>query len=672
MIHAIRLPTPVREPVDLPRIQPPEPPLLQDKFAWKHRILIQFNENVPLPDDDEIVCSVDGLAGIFPEQLQLRLSLSPVTACLRRLFPKHLAEKLEHKARQVPHPAEEWMAMSSFQRYYCLSLTDCNSVEEVTSALEFSGLVILAYPEPTLVTHCTSQAIPAEQLKHYRQGYPARHWNPTLNQSHLEAGPVGINAKEAWDNRIFGQGITVGFAEPGAVFQNDLKVRTVFDSFILGMNSGGEKKRYLDQGQSSDIPNSFHAIGVAGLLNSPPSSVGRYGPMGICHISDLHFSDTRPIVDNQGTVRSRSHHAVAQLLGSLPAGSIATFSFGIHLTDSSLARIYDEQLLGKLNKSFAAYPFDPPFYHPSSRVVPKDENRSVSYKGWALVPNSATYPVSLHMDPIYRQLFHLAVKLGVTVCHSAGNGFYAEFTRRKGTNPVTLSTDLGSSTDQLGVLAPDMTNRLQVLPTSLDRLSPGEFIDSGVIVVGGGSINSLATPRQSNPRTDFTVYGNRVDCYAQAQRVIGTLGPEDDDFRGYTGTYGQNKGLNDPPVGFGGSSAATPIVAGAAALVQCYVKQRYGTTLSPLFLRSLLSDPSLGTLCDQGSEIGSMPDLGKIINCLKQGQVNQWQTLLPSIANHVKTSFPTATPQQPQHPYRILKDGSWVPMPIDKTIFNPD
>jgi subtilisin family serine protease len=82
-----------------------------------------------------------------------------------------------------------------------------------------------------------------------------------------------------------------------------------------------------------------------------------------------------------------------------------------------------------------------------------------------------------------------------------------------------------------------------------DRTSAG-FRDSGAIMVGAGSSASPHT------RLGFSNHGNRVDCYAWGEN-IDTADTNDagTDNTAYT-------------TSFGGTSGASPIVTGAALLVQ--------------------------------------------------------------------------------------------------------
>ncbi|MEM7481471.1 MAG: S8 family serine peptidase [Acidobacteriota bacterium] len=171
-------------------------------------------------------------------------------------------------------------------------------------------------------------------------------------------------------------------------------------------------------------------------------------------------------------------------------------------------------------------------------------------------------------DPADRDAIRLASALGVIVVEAAGNG---------------------------GVDLDRYRN-----PHSGRSLNPRDpsFIDSGAILVGA------AAAELPHDRRDFSCFGARVDCYAWGDRVTtcgyGDLYGEDEtDF--YTDT-------------FSGTSSASPMVAGAAALIQAFAGSNGGKLL-PLRMRKVLSDPQTGT--PQGPNvpgaIGIMPDLGEIL-----------------------------------------------------------
>ncbi len=165
----------------------------------------------------------------------------------------------------------------------------------------------------------------------------------------------------------------------------------------------------------------------------------------------------------------------------------------------------------------------------------------------------------------------LAVALGVIVVEAAGNG----------------SNDLDTLTDGGG--------------TQFLNRGSASFRDSGAIMVGAAN---AALPHN---RAGFSNFGSRIDCYAWGNSVA-TCGYGDlddgggDDNLTYTAT-------------FGGTSSASPIVTGAALVLQGMYEATSGSRLSPTQMRALLSDPATGTPQGGGvaGAIGVMPDLRAII-----------------------------------------------------------
>lgn len=163
----------------------------------------------------------------------------------------------------------------------------------------------------------------------------------------------------------------------------------------------------------------------------------------------------------------------------------------------------------------------------------------------------------------------LASGLGIAVVEAAGNGGF----------------DLDGYADP-------QTHR------SFRRGAPG-FRDSGAIFVGAAR---AALPHNRAP---FSNYGSRLDCFGWGETVT-TCGYGD-----LAGTATTDFYTNS----FNGTSSASPIVAGAAALLQSLYFAHARERLEPRALRELLSDPATGT--HQGPNvagyIGIMPDLRAIV-----------------------------------------------------------
>lgn len=134
--------------------------------------------------------------------------------------------------------------------------------------------------------------------------------------------------------------------------------------------------------------------------------------------------------------------------------------------------------------------------------------------------------------------------------------------------------------------------------------------DSGAIVVGAG-----APAREGfvdRARLDFSNYGTRVDVQGWGRRVA-------------TLDYGDLQRCSvaaerDYTDHFGGTSSASPVVAGAAILVQGVTRAARGRPLSPLELRALLV--STGSPQVDGSDgvrrhIGPRPNLARALAALR-------------------------------------------------------
>lgn len=161
-----------------------------------------------------------------------------------------------------------------------------------------------------------------------------------------------------------------------------------------------------------------------------------------------------------------------------------------------------------------------------------------------------------------------AVDQGVVVVEAAGNG----------------SQDLDTYADASG-------RRV------LNR-SSGDFRDSGAIMVGAAS---AAAP---HVRLGFSNHGSRVDCYGWGEAVVTT----GDGWQG-TSTTGYTSS-------FGGTSSASPIVAGAAVLLQSWRRARFAMPYAPGELRALLSAPVGNTPSANPAtdRIGVMPNLRAILD----------------------------------------------------------
>lgn len=155
---------------------------------------------------------------------------------------------------------------------------------------------------------------------------------------------------------------------------------------------------------------------------------------------------------------------------------------------------------------------------------------------------------------------------------------------------------------QVLVLVPSGNNRQDLDLLEQDPRFGGSPMDCGALVVGS------VFPQQDVGEAchDRVVrqcgYGARVDCYGWGAEVL-TLG-------------------RDGPDAYSGTSSATAMIAGAAALLQSHVLSRHGGLLDAASLRAWLREPSLGEPArDEDGRlapglVGVMPDLARIAAAL--------------------------------------------------------
>ncbi len=130
--------------------------------------------------------------------------------------------------------------------------------------------------------------------------------------------------------------------------------------------------------------------------------------------------------------------------------------------------------------------------------------------------------------------------------------------------------------------------------------------DSGAIMVGAGG-----PPRDGfddRARLDFSNYGSRVDVQGWG-RMVATL-----DYGDLQSCAGADRRYTDRHYTgeFAGTSSASPIVAGAAVLLESYAKQQ-GRVLSPHEVRSILSHTGTPQTGDTRQHIGPRPDLARAL-----------------------------------------------------------
>ena len=129
--------------------------------------------------------------------------------------------------------------------------------------------------------------------------------------------------------------------------------------------------------------------------------------------------------------------------------------------------------------------------------------------------------------------------------------------------------------------------------------------DSGAIIVGAGAPPGY--PQTDRSRLSFSSYGSRVDLQGWGAWVYST---------GYGNLY-QGTGKNQwYTSAFSGTSSASPIVAGAAALLSS-IYQQMGEVKTPVWIRSKLVDTGSPQQAHAGypitENIGPRPDLKRAL-----------------------------------------------------------
>jgi hypothetical protein len=134
--------------------------------------------------------------------------------------------------------------------------------------------------------------------------------------------------------------------------------------------------------------------------------------------------------------------------------------------------------------------------------------------------------------------------------------------------------------------------------------------DSGAIMVGAGNAPGCTwggDPTAARSRLSFSNYSSRVDVQGWGDCVT------------TTGWHGDLQGGTDANLWytsqFSGTSSASPIVAGSAAILSSVAKSR-GTTLTPATVRSLLRSTGQAQVFGNSGWIGPLPNLKAAINAL--------------------------------------------------------
>ncbi|MDP2600818.1 MAG: S8 family serine peptidase [Deltaproteobacteria bacterium] len=134
--------------------------------------------------------------------------------------------------------------------------------------------------------------------------------------------------------------------------------------------------------------------------------------------------------------------------------------------------------------------------------------------------------------------------------------------------------------------------------------------NSGAIMVGA----SMGANRQKLAASNC---GNRIDLYSWGSGIVTTSYPS---VFNWEGTPPFDNNPNNPNTfytnKFGGTSASSAIIAGAAALLQSYGKQQMGTHkyLTPQKMKDILVQSGVDAVGDNGCRIGRQPRMDSAID----------------------------------------------------------
>lgn len=188
------------------------------------------------------------------------------------------------------------------------------------------------------------------------------------------------------------------------------------------------------------------------------------------------------------------------------------------------------------------------------------------------------YAYPTEIDAADWHAIRLAVAQGIVVVEAAGNG--------------------GRNLDDWS--APGIEHALNP--------STEGYVDSGAIMVGSAFEMVLQEGGVDGHRRYYTSnYGSRVNVYAWGEHIFTA---------GYGSAAGNAGAPNSYASDFGQTSGASAIIAGAAAVVQSWLKNATGDTFDSVTMRGRLSKPSMSTpqVLSQGDPIGVMPDLTAIVS----------------------------------------------------------
>jgi hypothetical protein len=160
--------------------------------------------------------------------------------------------------------------------------------------------------------------------------------------------------------------------------------------------------------------------------------------------------------------------------------------------------------------------------------------------------------------------------------------------------------------------------------------------DSGATMVAAGTPTGLIAEW-------FTNYGSRMDSHAWGSQIVTT---------GYGDLYNGGSLQTRYTAVFGGTSGASPMVAGCALALQGIARDKYGDPLDPIAIRTILTEtgvPNNGT-----QYIGPRPNLAKAVQSVL-GTAGTPEAM-PSVSLRVAT-FPNPFCTQSEIQFTLSRAG---------------
>jgi hypothetical protein len=166
--------------------------------------------------------------------------------------------------------------------------------------------------------------------------------------------------------------------------------------------------------------------------------------------------------------------------------------------------------------------------------------------------------------------------------------------------------------------------------------------DSGAIIVGAGEPPGT----DDRERRATSSFGSRVDVQGWGTGIMTT---------GYGTSYVDPDDPTNPNRfyrdSFGGTSGASPMVAGSVANLQGIALNQFGTPLLPFQLRALLRDTGSPQLGDTSQNIGPRPDLQAAIGEITAGAIDLF--LVVDLSQSFEDDLPIFKAQAPDIIARI-------------------